>query len=100
MAGPRCYLQFSKIGPTTEDLVISYHHWLAEKLRFLGDLRRPTGSLSLLLGDHLVTMGVCIKPWGASWAPSVVLVGPGSADLGLLAPWPAKPGSPIAATVC
>ena len=52
-------------GPTVEDLAISGWEGLAEKSRFLGDLQQPPRTLGLLLGDHLVTMGVCINPWGA-----------------------------------
>ena len=40
-------------------------HGLAEKLRFLDDLQQSPGALGLLLGDHLVTMGVHIKLCGA-----------------------------------
>ena len=43
----------------------SGRHGLTEKSRFLGDLRQPPGTLGPLLGDHLVTMGVRINPWGA-----------------------------------
>ena len=40
-------------------------HGLAEKSRFQCDPRRAPGSLVPLLGDRLVTMGICIKPPGA-----------------------------------
>ena len=32
-------------------------------------------TLGLLLDDHLVTMGVCINPWGAMYTNSVLLLG-------------------------
>ena len=38
-------------------------HWL--KIAIWGDLQQPTGALGLLLGAHLVTMGVRQNPWGA-----------------------------------
>ena len=37
--------------------------WL--KLQLWGDPQRPLGTLGPLVGDHLVTLGVSIKPWGA-----------------------------------
>ena len=40
-------------------------HGLVENPRFPGDLRQPRGALWLLLGDHLLTMGVHTNPWGA-----------------------------------
>ena len=44
----------------------SCRHVLAEKSRFLGDLRQSPGTLGLLLGDHLMTMDLhIINPWGA-----------------------------------
>ena len=44
-------------------LLFSGQHGLPEKSQLWGDLRRPPGTLELLLGYRLVTMGVHIKPW-------------------------------------
>ena len=40
-------------------------HVLAEKCTFSGNPSWSSGTLGLLLGDHLVTMGEHINPWGA-----------------------------------
>ena len=54
------------IGPLVRTELFSSRHGLAEKWQLLGDLRPPPAVLGLLLSDHLVTMGVPIKPWGAT----------------------------------
>ena len=65
MTGPGCYLQVSQIGPiwgpTGEDFFrpFSGRHLSHEKSQTLGDLQQTPGTLGLLLGDHLVTMGIC-----------------------------------------
>ena len=40
-------------------------HGLARKRHHLDHLRQLPGAVALLFGDHLVTMGVHLKRWGA-----------------------------------
>ena len=52
-------------APLVRTWLFSSQHGLAEQSRLLGDLGQPLGTLGELLGGHLVTNTVRMKPWGA-----------------------------------
>ena len=64
---PDCISNFSRSAqgaPPVRIYQFVGRHGLAEKWRFWGDLRQHPGTLVPLLGDHLMTRGVCLKTRG------------------------------------